>query len=130
MIFNCVFFFVKNKYVKFRPLYGKNAEDCVLSIHDLAYFAMCSQACLAYDGYFSEWKLIYSTAFLCCILEQCFHTVLLTCALNYWDLKFWCHISSLGIAWTIADLARCTVHFYRACWHFVLKGITKRKCTE
>lgn len=25
------FFFVKNKYVKFRPLYGKNAEDCFLN---------------------------------------------------------------------------------------------------
>lgn len=58
--------------------YGKNAKDCVLSIHDLAYFAVCSIDLSRFRGC----ELKYSTAFLGCNLEQCFCTVLLSCALS------------------------------------------------
>lgn len=62
--------------------YGKNAKDCVLSIHDLAYFAVCSIDLSRFRGC----ELKYSTAFLGCNLEQCFCTVLLSCVLSPWDL--------------------------------------------
>lgn len=56
-------------------MYGKNAEDCVLSIHDPAYFAMCSTSLSCFWWLFQWMKAdfwaVFWAVFSNCIINLC-----------------------------------------------------------